>query len=216
MPQFCQKVLKELSSHKYLLIITITVICIITLWEDVIKDKIFPNNFGIVEQGKIYRSGQIDSFLLEKTLLKYNIKKIIALSGDTTTNKHKVAEKLLAAKLGIQRLVFPMPGNGISDVNRYADVIKEISLAYKEQKPILIHCDRGAQRTGGIIAAYQLIVQQKDIDAVRHELKRYGFKISKNAKLAEFLDKNMIKIAARLKQLGVIDKVPDSIPAIKS
>ena len=207
------KVLKTTSTHKRQIIIAAAVICLIGtiyLWQEVIKDRVIPKNFGVVEKGRIYRSGQISPSLMKKVLLKYQIKEIISLSGNSSNEEIKIAEEL-----GIKRVVFSLRGNGTGDVNDYAHIIAEICQAQKEKKPVLVRCSAGAQRTGGVIAAYRLIVQNKDATSVRAGMVRHGFDSDNNTNLRVFLNNNMMKIAEELKKMGVIDRIPSSIPEIR-
>jgi protein tyrosine/serine phosphatase len=183
-------------------------------WEVGVKDQFYPKNFGVVEEGQIYRSGRIASRLIKNLLLKYKIKVVISLSGDSNSNPN-MAESQAVAELGIKRSIYFLRGNGTGDVNDYAEVVAEICRDQKEKKPVLIRCIAGAQRTGGIIVAYRLIVQQKDVNSVRAEMISYGFDPTENKNLRVFLNNNMMKIAGELKKMGVIDKIPPSIPEIK-
>jgi protein tyrosine/serine phosphatase len=147
--------------------------------------------------------------------LKYKIKKIISLAGDQKSRDENIAERQAAKELGIERVIFTLPGNGAGDVNDYAHIIAEICQAQKEKKPVLVHCVAGAQRTGGIIAAYRLLIQHKDATSVRAEMTHYGFDSDSNTNLRAFLNSNMMKIAEELKKMGVIDRIPSSIPEIR-
>lgn len=184
------------------------------LWEKGLKDHFVPRHFGVVEEGRIYRSGQISSSLIKETIAKHKIAMIISLSADSTNNADKVAEKQTAAELGIERLVFPLGGSGTGDVNSYANAIAAICRAKKEQKPVLIHCDAGVQRTGGVLAAYQLLVEKKDVASVVEEMRRYGWNPKDNTVLVPYLNSNMKELAGILQRRGVIDSVPSPLPQI--
>ncbi len=186
----------------------------IWLWEDVVKDRVIPRQFGVVKQGQIYRSGQISSSLIKKTLVKYNIGVIVCLSGDESDDVDKVAEKRAAEELGIERHIFPLKGNGTGDINNYAGAIAAICQAQKKQKPALVHCSAGAQRTGGVIAAYRLLVEKEDPVFVIAEMKRYGWNPKRNTKLLPYLNSHMEELAVLLMQIGVIDNVPSPLPQL--
>jgi tyrosine-protein phosphatase SIW14 len=197
------------------LIIAVLVYGTIMLWECVIRDRIIPLRFGVVEEGQIYRSGQISASMIRKTLVKHNIKAIIGLAGDSTTNVDQAAEKKAAEELGIERDIFTLRGNGTGDIETYANAVATICEELKEKEPVLVHCHAGVHRTGGVIAAYRLIIEQRDAESVRAEMMHYGFDPKHDINLRNFLNNNMVEIARLLKQMGVIDKVPESIPKIR-
>jgi protein tyrosine/serine phosphatase len=213
MPIDTDKIVRWMSAHKQPLLTAVMILCvagIVCAWEGVVKDRVFPKNFGVVEAGQIYRSGQIAPSLIKKVLLNYNIKVIISLAGDSSEE-----EKQAAKEIGVERLIFSMRGNGTGSVADYAGAVAAIYRAQQENKPVLVHCAAGTHRTGGVIASYRLIVQKKDVDFVRNEMIHYGFKPDKNINLRTFLNNNMMNIAEELKKMGVIDKMPSSIPEIK-
>lgn len=184
----------------------------IVLWEKRFEDRFIPRRFGTVKQGRIYRSGQISSSLIKEILVKYKIKMIVSLSADSTSNVDKASEKQIAAELGIERLVIPLDGNGTGDINNYAKAIAAIYKAQKEKKPVLVHCDAGVHRTGGVIAAYQLLVEQKDTSFVYREFARYDWDPWNDTTLMKYVNSHMKELAELLQQMGVIDSVPSPLP----
>jgi protein tyrosine/serine phosphatase len=208
------EILNWASTHKRQLLIAIVSVGLIgalCVWEGFAKDIFFPKNFGVVEPGQIYRSGKISPFLIRKILTKYDIKVIITLSGDSKTSAPNNAERKAAKELGVERLIFSMGGNGTGDIGDYAKAVAAIYQAQKENKPVLVHCAAGAHRTGGVIAAYRLLIQHKDVDSVRAEMMQYGFEPNEDTTLRMFLNNNMMKIAEELKTMGVIDKTPSNV-----
>ena len=184
------------------------------LWEDVVEDRVIPKQFGVVKEGQIYRSGQLSSSLVKRILLKYKIGVIVSLSGDSSGDVDKDAERQAAAELGIERLIFPLSGNGTGDINNYARAVAAICEAQKKQKPVLVHCAAGAQRTGGVIAAYRLLVEKENAPFVLAEMMRYGWNPKRNVYLLPYLNSHMEELAMLLQQMDVIDHVPSSLPQI--
>ncbi|MFA5251774.1 MAG: protein-tyrosine phosphatase family protein [Phycisphaerae bacterium] len=182
------------------------------LWKYGLEDRFVPRRFGIVKQGHMYRSGQISSSLIKDVLVRYKIRTIVSLSADSVSNTDKAAEKQIAAELGIERKVFSLGGDGTGDINNYAKAIAAIYYAKKERKPVLIHCYAGVHRTGGVIAAYQLLVEKKDASSVVKEMMRYGWDPKDDVVLLSYLNINMKELATLLLQMGVIDSVPSPLP----
>jgi hypothetical protein len=178
-------------------------------WESEIKDRVIPKRFGVVQEGQLYRSGLISSALVKKVLLKYKIKVIIDLAAGGGNRK---AEKQAVTELGIERLTFQLRGDGTGDVNDYARAIAAIAQAKQEHKPVLVHCNAGLQRTGGVIAAYQLLVEEKASSLVYHEFTRYDWDPWNDTTLFNYVNGHMEELAVLLKKMGVIKEIPSPLP----
>jgi hypothetical protein len=212
-----KKGIKTMLRYKRQLIIAAVLLCLIvtlSIWKGPLKNDFVPKRFGIVEDGKIYRSGQLSRWLVERTLRKYNIKVIVSLTGDSNETADKDEEQEAAAKFGIERYNFSLSGNGTGDVNDYAKAIAAICQAKEKGKPVLVHCAAGTQRVGGVIAAYRLLIEKKDVPYILNEMRSYDWSPEKNPYLLPYLNGNMEKLTFLLKQKGVIDKIPNPVPQI--
>ena len=206
---------RRLSILRILLVIAIAGL-VICLWEYVLEDRLIPKRWGVVQAGKIYRSGRLSAALVTRTLRKNNIAVIIDLTGDEPDDTDQNAEKKAAVELGIERLNLPLKGNGTGDINNYAHAIAAIVDAKRKGKPVLVHCAAGAQRTGGVIACYRMLVEKKSPSFAYAELLRYDWKDKPDQILLNYINSNMAKLAELLKEMGVIDEVPNPLPVIRS
>jgi len=184
----------------------------IGVWEGIIKNRAIPKHFGVVQKGQLYRSSLISAALVKKVLSKYKIKVIIDLAANSPDDRDRQAEKQTAAELGIERLTFPLRGDGTGDINDYARAIAAIVQAKHEHKPVLVHCNAGLQRTGGVIAAYQLLVEQKDPSFVYREFTHYDWDPWNDTALMEYVNSHMEELAVLLKKMGVISELPSPLP----
>ncbi|MCF7975279.1 MAG: dual specificity protein phosphatase family protein [Phycisphaerae bacterium] len=197
--------------------IVLTVVLVgagIWLWHDVIRDRVLPKRWGTVEQGAIYRSGQLSKSLIESTLEKNHIRTIISLTGEKPDDPDHIAEKAAADKLGIELLRFGLGGDGTGDIEHYAQAIAAIVKAKQEGKPVQVHCAAGTQRTGGVIACYRLLVLGDPKADVIREMRAYDWDPKDNPKLVPYINENMHTLATRLVALGVIESVPDPLPLL--
>ena len=81
-------------------------------------------------------------------------------------------EKQWVEKTGLKFLHIPMHPlfrPSVKDVRKALDFI-----ATPENQPIFIHCERGSDRTGIVIAAYRISIQGWDIKDALSEMKKYG------------------------------------------
>ncbi|MDP1719192.1 MAG: neutral/alkaline non-lysosomal ceramidase N-terminal domain-containing protein, partial [bacterium] len=123
-------------------------------------------NFAVVEEGKIYRSGQPDEALLVEMVEKYKIKTIVSLRGGPPR-----FEKDFAAARGIQVFSFRMsakdePKN--EDIERCLEIISN-----PKNQPVLIHCRAGADRTGLVVALYRVTRQGWNLSEAEKEMSFY-------------------------------------------
>ncbi len=187
----------------------VVVVFAFVCWKAGVQYQFYPKRFGTVVEGKIYRSAEISSRLLPGILKKYNIKVIITFTdiekSETTTTQN----------LGIELLPFPLRGDGTGDPNTYIKAIAAINSACLDNKPVLVHCSAGANRTGGVIAVYRLLIEKEDASKVVKEMESYGWNGKGNKNLIPFLNSNMKTIAVMLQEMGVIKQIPEPIPQLK-
>lgn len=122
---------------------------------------LWTTNFHPVIAGELYRSSQPSAAMIAELQKQYGIKTIINLRGDNTGHHWYDKEITEAKHLDIDHIDFRMSSN------------KELTQAQAEQlveimrdapKPILIHCQAGADRTG-LASALYLAAIAKSSDA---------------------------------------------------
>lgn len=190
----------------------------IWLYEEVIEEYVIPDLFplkwGCVEEGSLYRSGQLSAALVEKTLKKHDIAVVIALNGDHAGHKDQEAEMRAVASLGLEFFRFPLKGDGTGDIAMYAEAIKTIVRAQAEEKPTLVHCAAGVLRSGGVLACYKLLVKGEPPDQILRHLKDYGWRPEKDNKLLPFINTHMDRLTELLLAEGVISSIPNPLPTL--
>ena len=185
------------------------------LWRQVIRwDYVEPRNWAAVEQGQIYRSGQVSRHLIRPTLSEHKIGAIIFMSEDKADRPDVQAEAAAAADMGIERYNFSLTGDGTGNPQRYVDAVQTMARCVREGRPVLVHCHTGAQRTGGAVALYRMLVQGRSGKDAYNELVAYGHDPEDNPKLVPYLNQNMPAIAKSLADRGVIAAVPADLPHI--
>lgn len=181
-----------------------------------VRDRIVPKNFGVVEQGCIYRSGQISESLIEDVLSKHDIGVVVTLSRDKMEQSFTAAEVEAGERLGVTRLSYPLAGNGTGDLTQYANAVEAIENARKSGTPILVHCYAGTQRTGGAIAFWRVLVQGRPANEAFAEMQRYGHDPADNPDLIPYMNKHMGTLAMMLVDRNVIPAMPDRLPVMSA
>ena len=178
------------------------------------KYRFIPKRWGVVEPQAIYRSGQLSKWVVEKTLTKHSIQVIVNLQGFATDDEHHQAEVETSKKHGIDIVWLPLQGDGTGDIRHYATAIKMLVDCQKQQRPVLVHCAAGAYRTGGVVAAYRLLVQRRSPEFACEELEKYGWTRSSGQILIDYLNNHMKELSELLVANGVLDQVPQPLPAL--
>jgi hypothetical protein len=185
------------------------------LWTRVIRDYFYPRNWGVVEPGRVFRSGLISHRIIQKTLADNHVALVLDMSGDDPKSFDTDFERTTCAQMHIRRLNFNLNGNGTGNPAYYIAALAELASAEHEHLPVLIHCKTGAQRTGGTVAYYRVLIEGKSGKQAYAELLQYGHEPDKNTHLVPYLNEHMREIAQGLVDKGVIKKVPDPLPVIE-
>lgn len=175
-----------------------------------LRDRIFPNHLAEVEPGWLYRSGQIAPNLIEGTLRDLGIDVVVDLSQDYGgRDAAQLAEKAAGARLGVEMLRFPLGGSGTGSIESYVGAVAAIERAKRSGQQVLVHCRAGDRRTGGVLAAYQMLVEGRSAEEARKEMDRFSRDPGAESRLSAFLDQNLDAIAQGLVEQRIIDRVPE-------
>jgi protein tyrosine/serine phosphatase len=178
------------------------------------KDRFVPRKFRVVEPGAIFASGQIDRRLIRGVLVDNKIQEIICLMGNDAKDVDSAFELKTAQELGIERLYFPLSGDGTGDIQQYAGAVAAMVACQKAGKPVLVHCSSGSQRTNGAIYFYRVLLEGRDAETAAQEMYRNGHDTKANPLLIPYLNQNIGEMARLLVQKGIIEKIPDPLPQI--
>lgn len=204
---------QTVKNHSVAFVLFLLILLAFGAWE-IGKYQVVPRRWGVVEQDKIFRSGRIAPRLMRPILQKYGIKVIVDLTDSDPDNSSVQAEQKAVKELGISRYNFQLIGDGTGNITNYAQAISAIEQARKENKPVLVHCAAGAQRTGGVIAAYRLLVEKQLPATAYAELTRYGWKPRHDRVLLDYLNGNLNQLAAILREMKVVAVTPQPVPLV--
>ena len=117
---------------------------------------------------QLYRGGQPKADGIRK-LAAMGIKTIVSLRRE---NDHTVQEAEMARALGLRYFNVPM-----RDMSRPTDEQVTRALAIinaPENQPVFVHCRRGADRTGVVVACYRIAHDGWALKQATREAKQYG------------------------------------------
>ncbi len=119
-----------------------------TNWREISKNAgKFPKNFGVIEKGKLYRSGVIWPKQVKNLFSSYGIENVITfLDGDWLEDFYE------SEKITIHQ--FPIYQRKELTFERVEKIVKIID---SFEKPAIISCLKGAVRTGIVAAGYEYL-----------------------------------------------------------
>jgi protein tyrosine/serine phosphatase len=124
-------------------------------------------NIHVVEDGKLYRSAQLDKAQFEQVINEYGIKSILNLRGDSPGEPWYDDEIAVSKTLGVKHFDYGIWASGIVTPKQIGEILKIVRDA---PKPLLIHCQGGADRSGLVAALYVAEVEGKSADEADEQL----------------------------------------------
>lgn len=129
-------------------------------------------NFAEVVPGELYRAAQPSPSDLKRYARDYGIKTVLNLRGGRPGEESYEAGAKAAEDAGATYLTYHMSSDNKWSRKQVADLLAIFETA---EKPILVHCKSGSDRTGLASAIYLGVYKQQDDDLAESQISiRYG------------------------------------------
>ncbi len=129
-------------------------------------------NIHEVEASRIFRSAQLSPAQLTELVNERGIKTILNLRGQNLEDGWYRDEFSVSEKLGLAYENLTLSANHEPDD---ATLKRLVQLMQKAQRPLLIHCEAGADRSGLASALYRLVIMKDQPEIAARQLSfRYG------------------------------------------
>jgi tyrosine-protein phosphatase SIW14 len=138
-------------------------------------------NFHVVEDGKLYRSGQLSPPVFERTLDEYGIKTVVTLRTVRTAGMPYPDEWEAGICAGrhlkhirlVPRVWGPDEKGTIPADENVAKFLEIMDC--KENQPVLVHCFAGIHRTGTMCAIFRMEYHHWTANRAIEEMQVFGF-----------------------------------------
>lgn len=166
-------------------------------YRDHVRDEVFPKNFGVVDEGRLYRSGGLTPGALRRVHDRFGVRTIVDLGAWEPGSDDDRRAQRTADALGLTRFRFDLVGDGTGDPNQYLEALRVMTDAARQ--PVLVHCGAGSERTGIAVILYRSFTAGTPIEQGFEEAQRFKHRPSRNPKFREVLDRYAGRILAALR-----------------
>jgi protein-tyrosine phosphatase len=134
------------------------------------RGRLVWDHWDEAKRGVLYRSGQLTGNQLTAAIKRQGIRTVVNLQmpGDELA-----AERELSARLGVDFVNLPMPGDGFGEEWQFREILKITD--DPRRRPVLVHCARGTCRTGAAVALYRFERDGWTLEDVASEMRRQAY-----------------------------------------
>ncbi len=129
--------------------------------------QIQRGNFHVVKEDKVYRSGQLTALQLEEYVGAYGIRSVLNLRGKNESADWWQEEVSVCRNLGLYHYDLPLSSKREPTQE---EIIQLLNILREAPKPLLIHCEGGADRTGFASALYLYFFEDYPYQKAKRQL----------------------------------------------
>ena len=132
----------------------------------------WTGNFHPVYDHQVYRSAQLSDNQLREKIEQYGIRSVLNLRGRKPDERWYRDEMAVGRELNVAHADYKLSARKELSVKQMAELV---TLMRKLPKPLLVHCQGGADRSGLASALYLYAVQQDSAEKAADQLSvRFG------------------------------------------
>lgn len=132
----------------------------------------FSDRIDTVVTGRIYRSAQLSADGLQKIIREKGIKSIVNLRGNYTEAAWYIREREISEKNNVHLYDVMLSAHNLPE---YGKLMSLLDILSKAERPMLIHCRRGSDRTGMMSALALVFEEDAPLSRAKEQFSwRYG------------------------------------------
>jgi len=153
---------------RYLFLLAVVLFLVVFVFYQLL----FTERIDTVVEGSIYRSAQLSPHSLQKMIQEKGIRTVINLRGSPRDSEWYMKEREITEKNNVLLHDIMLSPRDLPDYSTLQSILDVLS---RSERPILIHCRRGSDRTG-MVSALALVVEQDPPlnDVLKQFSWRYG------------------------------------------
>jgi protein tyrosine/serine phosphatase len=127
----------------------------------------YLGNVHIVDEGKLYRSARLERDQLEQVVRRFGIKSILNVRGEASGESWYENEITLSKSLHLTYFDYGLSAGDPVTIDQIDEIVKILRDA---PKPILIHCEGGADRSALVSALFLAEIEKGPVDEAVSQL----------------------------------------------
>ncbi len=131
----------------------------------------YDGNVHVVEPGQVVRSAQLDGQRLDEIARRYGIHSVLNLRGNNAGKPWYEDEMRTSRADGLAHFDYAISAEHDVTPKQMAELLRLVAAA---PKPLLIHCNAGADRTGLVSALYEVSRGVPPVEAAQQLSLRFG------------------------------------------
>lgn len=153
------------------IVVATTIAVVVVGFASWYQSSLWPKRFAVVDEGRLYRSGEVSADQLRRLRDTYGIERVICLlnAEEPVTQQEREAVE----NLGLKWENISLSGDGASDAAR-RDALRALLLD-PDAPPTLVHCAAGVNRTGLAVGMYRIHHDGWTYEQVYEEMLRFDF-----------------------------------------
>lgn len=161
-----------------------------------LRDRLVPENFGTVDEGRIYRSARLTARAVRRIHREFGVRTIIDLAAQSSADPRRRGELEAIRALGIRRVPFRLRGDGQGEPAAYAAALSV--MADPGCGPVLVHCAAGANRTSTAAVLYLHVVRDVPLDAAFRTCIRHGCDFARRPEHRGYVERHLTTVRGLL------------------
>jgi tyrosine-protein phosphatase SIW14 len=180
-----------------------------------VRENVIPKNFGVVEEGRVYRAGQVSPAAMRRLHERFGFRTVIDLGSFERESRGERRNQRIAESLGVTRYRFDLIGDATGNPNAYVQALR--IMTDPANQPVLVHCGAGSERTGCAVLLFENLMHGVSLEEGLKGAERFKHRPHRNPRLREVVEQYGVAIIESYRNgmpIAGVDPLPDPVATI--